>query len=190
MGCEQIISVLSEDEEQSIPILGESQERGIDVQSEPISVMTGSNYETLTNKPQINGVELVGNKTSAEIGVLVRTDTTANWESASGFIPRKGEVIVYEDYQTKTYTVEEYGEQVTRTVNIPAIKIGTGNAYVQDLAFVGDDIRDRLMSHINDMNLHVTLGEKAFWNNKINVDDAYDIAHEELEDETLVLNRN
>lgn len=190
MGCEQIISVLSEDEEQSIPILGESQERGIDVQSEPISVTIGSNYETLTNKPQINGVELVGNKTSAEIGVLVRTDTTANWESASGFIPRKGEVIVYEDYQTKTYTVEEYGEQVTRTVNIPAIKIGTGNAYVQDLAFVGDDIRDRLMSHINDMNLHVTLGEKAFWNNKINVDDAYDIAHEELEDETLVLNRN
>lgn len=188
MGCEQIISVLSEDEEQSIPILGESQERGIDVQSEPISV--SSDYETLTNKPQINGVELVGNKTSAEIGVLVRTDTTANWESASGFIPRKGEVIVYEDYQTKTYTVEEYGEQVTRTVNIPAIKIGTGNAYVQDLAFVGDDIRDRLMSHINDMNLHVTLGEKAFWSNKINVDDAYDIAHEELEDETLVLNRN
>lgn len=188
MGCEQIISVLSEDEEQSIPILGESQERGIDVQSEPISV--SSDYETLTNKPQINGVELVGNKTSAEIGVLVRTDTTANWESASGFIPRKGEVIVYEDYQTKTYTVEEYGEQVTRTVNIPAIKIGTGNAYVQDLAFVGDDIRDRLMSHINDMNLHVTLGEKAFWSNKINVDDAYDIAHGELEDETLVLNRN
>ena len=188
MGCEQIISVLSEDEEQPIPILGESQERGIDVQSEPISV--SSDYETLTNKPQINGVELVGNKTSAEIGVLVRTDTTANWESASGFIPRKGEVIVYEDYQTKTYTVEEYGEQVTRTVNIPAIKIGTGNAYVQDLAFVGDDIRDRLMSHINDMNLHVTLGEKAFWSNKINVDDAYDIAHEELEDETLVLNRN
>lgn len=28
-----------------------------------------SNYPALTNKPQINSVELIGNKTSAEIGV-------------------------------------------------------------------------------------------------------------------------
>ena len=190
MGDEQVISVQRENEEQEIALLGEQQEQRIGVSSENINVTVNANYEILTNKPSINGIELVGDKTSAELGVIVKTDTTANWADMQGFIPQKGEVIVYEDYQTKTYTVEEYGETVTKTVKIPAIKIGTGNAYIQDLAFVGDDIRDTLMTHINNMNLHVTLGEKAFWNNKINVDDSYDIAHEELENETLILNRN
>ncbi len=187
---ERNIAVQRENVEQEISLVNEQQEQNIGVRSENITVTLNKDYEALYNKPSINGVELAGNKTSAELGVLVRTDTTANWNNAQGFIPQKGEVIVYEDYQTKTYTVEEYGETVIKTVNIPAIKIGTGNAYVQDLAFVGDDIRDMLMTHINDMTLHVTLGEKVFWNNKINVDDSYDIAHEELEDETLILNRN
>ena len=117
-------------------------------------------------------------------------DTTANWDKAVGFIPLPGEIIIYDDWQTKTYTVEEYGETVTKTVNIPNIKIGTGNAYVQDLGFVSDDLRDQLMNHINNQELHTTLAEKLFWNNKINIDDAYEQIHDELVDETLILNRN
>jgi hypothetical protein len=117
-------------------------------------------------------------------------DTTANWDKAVGFIPLPGEIIIYDDWQTKTYTVEEYGETVTKTVNIPNIKIGTGNAYVQDLGFIDEDLRDRLLAHINNEELHTTLAEKLFWNNKINIDDAYEQIHDELVDETLILNRN
>lgn len=117
-------------------------------------------------------------------------DTTENWNNARGFIPLPGEIIIYDDWKVKTWETEEYGETVTKTVNIPGIKIGTGNAYVQDLGFVDDELRQQLMEHINNQNLHVTLGEKAFWNNKINVDDAYEQVHEELIDETLILNRN
>lgn len=117
-------------------------------------------------------------------------DTTANWDKAVGFIPLPGEIIIYDDWQTKTYTVEEYGETVTKTVNIPNIKIGTGNAYVQDLGFIDEDLRDRLLAHINNQELHTTLAEKLFWNNKINIDDAYEQIHDELVDETLILNRN
>lgn len=117
-------------------------------------------------------------------------DTTANWDAAIGFIPLAGEIIIYDDWKTKTWTTEEYGETVTKTIYIPGIKIGSGNAYVQDLGFVDEDLRQQLMDHINNQNLHVTLGEKAFWNNKINVDDAYEQVHEELVDETLILNRN
>lgn len=117
-------------------------------------------------------------------------DTTANWDRAVGFIPLPGEIIIYDDWQTKTYTVEEYGETVTKTVNIPNIKIGTGNAYVQDLGFIDEDLRDRLLAHINNQELHTTLAEKLFWNNKINIDDAYEQIHDELVDETLILNRN
>ena len=119
-----------------------------------------------------------------------KRDTTEHWNNARGFIPMAGEVIIYDDYQTKTWTEQEYGETVTKTKNIPGIKIGTGNGYVQDLAFVDEDLRDLLMSHINDTEVHTTLAEKLFWNNKINVDDAYEAVHEELEDETLILNRN
>lgn len=117
-------------------------------------------------------------------------DTTANWNNATGFIPMAGEIIIYDDYQTKTWQVEEYGEMVTKTKNIPGIKIGTGNAYVQDLGFVDEDLRDTIMAHINNTEIHTTLAEKLFWNNKVNVNDAYEQLHDELENETLILNRN
>lgn len=122
--------------------------------------------------------------------VQVKRDTKANWAAARGFIPLAGEVIVYNDYKTKTYEVEEYGEIVTKTVLIPNVKIGDGNSYVQDLPFVDTDLRDTLMEHINNQELHTTLQEKTFWNNKINVDDAYEQIHDVLIDETLILNRN
>lgn len=122
--------------------------------------------------------------------IQLKRDTTQHWNEARGFIPLPGEVIVYEDYETKTYTVEEYGETVTKTVNIPNIKIGTGNAYVQDLAFVDEKTREILVDHIRNQDIHVTLAEKLFWNNKINVDDAEEQITGELEEETLILNRN
>ena len=120
----------------------------------------------------------------------IKHDTTENWNNAIGFIPLPGELIVYVDYETKTYQVEEYGEMVTKTVNIPNVKVGTGNAYVQDLAFIGDDIRDIVMQHIRDYDIHVTLQEKVFWNNKVNIDDDYDKVHGEVLDELLIFNRN
>ena len=46
------------------------------------------------------------------------------------------------------------------------------------------------MEHIHNQDIHVTLQEKVFWNNKINVDDAEEQITGELEDETLILNRN
>lgn len=122
--------------------------------------------------------------------IQIKHDTTENWNNAIGFIPLLGEVIVYDDYETKTYTIEEYGETVTKTALIPNIKVGTGNAYVQDLAFVDEKTRDILMTHIQNHDIHVTLQEKVFWNNKINVDDAEEQISGELEDETLILNRN
>lgn len=122
--------------------------------------------------------------------IKIKHDTTENWNNAVGFIPLPGEIIVYDDYEIKTYTVEEYGEVITKTALIPNIKIGTGNAYVQDLAFVDEKTKDILMEHINNQNIHVTLQEKLFWNNKVNIDDAYAQIHQELEDETLIFNRN
>ena len=128
---------------------------------------------------------------SATINTRIQSkhDTTENWNKATDFIPKPGEIIIYDDYEIKHYTVEEYGETINKTVFIPNIKIGTGNAYVQDLAFVDEGTRDRLLEHINNQDIHVTLQEKEFWNNKINIDDAYAQVYRRLEGETLTFNR-
>jgi hypothetical protein len=71
----------------------------------------------------------------------VRRDTTANWNAAIGFIPLEGEVIVYTDYKTIT--------EGNVTKYVPGIKIGSGNAYVQDLAFVGDADMQQILAALN-----------------------------------------
>ena len=110
-------------------------------------------------------------------GAVAKSKTTAEWNASSGFIPEAGELIIYSDYQTVT----EGGE----TRYIPGIKIGSGNAYVQDLAFMGARDSEILIAHIHDAIMHTTAAEKAFWNNKLNVNDSSEVV-----EETLILNRN
>lgn len=110
-------------------------------------------------------------------GAVAKSKTTAEWNATSGFIPEAGELIIYSDYQTVT----EGGE----TRYIPGIKIGSGNAYVQDLAFMGERDSEILIAHIHDAIMHTTAAEKAFWNNKLNVNDSSEVV-----EETLILNRN
>ena len=76
-----------------------------------------------------------------EARIKLKRDTTAHWNAAQGFIPLAGEVIIYTDYETKTYTVEEYGETVTKTVDIPNIKID--NIKTRNLKLLINGIRMR-----------------------------------------------
>lgn len=113
--------------------------------------------------------------------IQLKRDTTENWNKARGFIPLDGELIIYTDYQS--FTKEVNGK--TKTIYIAGVKIGDGKAYVQDLPFVDEELRSRIMAHINNPNIHVSSQEKIFWNNKLNVDDSA-----ELVDGALVFNRN
>lgn len=110
-----------------------------------------------------------------------KRDTTANWNAARGFVPLAGEVIVYTDYKK----IQKEIDGVMTDVFVPGVKIGDGQTYVQDLPFVDAELRETIMNHINNQDIHVTLQEKLFWNNKLNVDD-----NAELVDGALVLNRN
>jgi len=101
--------------------------------------------------------------------IQLKRDTKANWNATTGFIPLRGEVIIYEDFAQ--YEVEEDGKTVTK--NIPNIKIGDGKANVKDLPFVDKDLRDKLMEHINNQDIHIALGEKDFWNDKIDILNCY-----------------
>lgn len=138
-----------------------------------INVVIGKNTPKSVNvsasKPT-KGIELL---VGSGKGVSVKSDTTAGWNAAMGYIPPKGEIIVYTDYAT------------VDGKDVPGIKIGGGNGYVQDLAFVGEDVRVALLEHLADMNYHIRPGERAFWNNKLNVNDSF-----ETDGETLIFNRN
>lgn len=118
--------------------------------------------------------------------IKLKRDTTEHWNNAQGFIPLQGEVIIYTDHEKTTRIIGNKEVEV----NVPGIKIGTGNAYIQDLPFVDDELRNKLMTHIDDMDMHTTLEEKLFWNNKVNIDDKYEIVRDRLENETLIFNRN
>ena len=116
-----------------------------------------------------------------EARIKLKRDTTVNWNNARGFIPLEGELIVYNDYATIRKIVNGNEQDVV----VPAIKIGDGRAYVQDLPFVNDELRDQILNHINNPEIHVTMAEKLFWNNKLNVDDSSEVVNE-----ALIFNRN
>ena len=111
-----------------------------------------------------------------DVKATIKSGTTEYW-AGQDYVPAKDELIIYTDKSSR----EIDGE----TVYVPGVKIGSGNAYVSDLAFVGDDVADTLLEHINDNVRHITPAERAAWNNKLNVDDNF-----EVEGTTLVLNRN
>lgn len=129
------------------------------------SIQVGArNYENLTNKPQINGVELRGNKTPYDIG-LISENTTAGWALNPTYVPRRGEICLYTDTQY--------------------VKIGDGEVPVVDLPYIESsyvgELEDRLDTHVNNTAKHVSAADRTFWDNKLNY---------RIQDETLILNRN
>lgn len=136
-----------------------------------------TDYERLVNKPRINGVELVGAKTSQDLHI-VSENTTAGWNADPHYLPKQGEICVYLDY-------EIVQDDMGNTLTYPGIKIGDGNSYLIDMPFVGAETRylllRRLRDHEQNAVVHITQAEREFWNNKLN----YDAVGEEL-----ILTRN
>ena len=96
--------------------------------------------------------------------ILVRRDTTNNWNAIRSFIPMRGEIIVYTDAGS---TDDGNGN----IINVPGIKIGDGNAYLLDLPFVGSDtakqILQELREHSQNSLIHVSQQDRTSWDNKI-----------------------
>lgn len=147
---------------------------------------TGDNVAELLDKienldlatPEVAGLLSALDKRKLD-NTTIRFNTTQYWNSQIGYIPKAGEIIIYADY--KTAVVDG------KTINVPAIKIGSGNAYVQDLVFVGGNSVDEdiLFAHIADTLVHITQQERDYWNNKLNVTDYHEVV-----DEALIFNRN
>ena len=75
---------------------------GIKIENNVISSSGTIDYELLENKPQINGVELLGNKSLTDLGIDIPAKTS-ELENDSGFI----DDTAFENYYTKTEVDEK-----------------------------------------------------------------------------------
>ena len=132
------------------------------------TLVSGENIKTVDGQSILGSGNLVSKSLSG---------STAYWNAQTGFIPAEGQIIVYTDYKTTTVSGQ--------TVNVPGVKVGTGNGYVQDLVFLGQADSDALLAHMADSDIHITASERQGWNNKLNVTDT-----QEVVGETLIFNRN
>lgn len=79
----------------------------------------------------------------------VHQDTSANWNAQSQLIGTEDHIYVYTD--------------------LKKIKIGNGVNYLIDQAFIGEEEATALLNHIEDDIRHITIAERATWNNKVSV---------------------
>lgn len=85
--------------------------------------------------------------------------TTEYWNAQPLLIGEKSHIYVYTDY-----AVTKNGE---KSVLVPNIKIGDGNAYLIDNPFVATSVEELVDLHINDTTQHITEEERNLWNNKV-----------------------
>lgn len=140
------------------------------------SALVGDEYVAIVQDGENRKIQIDTLLSSID-AASIRVGTTEYWNSQVGYIPSSGVIIVYSDYGS---TVID-----GKTVPVAGIKIGSGNAYVQDLAFIGDDVKAALLNHIADNSVHITPEERAFWNNKLNVTDYHEVV-----EESLIFHRN
>ena len=95
--------------------------------------------------------------------------TTATWNSQPQLVSAQGFIYIYADYR-----------QNEQGINIPAMKVGDGNAYLIDLPFTDELLYD----HIADNVRHITQEEREFWNNKVRC------YASEIQDDTLIFTIN
>lgn len=85
---------------------------------------------------------------------ILHIDTTENWNAQRDLIGKAGHIYVYSDYE------------IVNNVPVPAFKVGDGLAYLIDTPFV-DGNMSKIDAHIQNDEIHITDGERLFWNNKV-----------------------
>lgn len=138
-------------------------QRGISGTSSTTSAINGNlsdvlkdriirDYNQLFNKPSIEGVQLIGNRTLDEFGIpLIYTGTTAEWSEQTTLVSKPGALYIYTD------------RMVSHGKNVPGFKVGDGNAYVVDLPFSDDPYYEHIMNTV----IHVTQEDKDYWSDKV-----------------------
>ncbi len=114
-------------------------------------------------------------KNISKKNLVYYSNSTYDWNKNPLLISEKNVLYIYTDYKR----IREGNEEIL----IPGLKVGDGSAYLIDLPFLNSAAMEQdFMDHINDKVIHVSLSDREFWNNKLNLE-------LELQDENLILNR-
>ena len=65
--------------------------------------------------------------------VINKHDTEANWNKATSFIPKRGELIVYLPDSIYTYSRMKIGDGTTTVVNLPFINEAITNSEIDEI---------------------------------------------------------
>lgn len=126
---EQNIQVEFEQREQSIDVLARKAESEIAMRNETIDITINRDYDALQNKPSINNVELSGNKTSTELGIVIPSNVSA-FENDAGYLTQHQDLT---NYATKGYV-----DDAVSHVSVDAYTKSETNALLDDKADSAD----------------------------------------------------
>lgn len=108
--------------------------------------------------------------------LIYESKTVEEWNSDKDLISQKGILYIYNNYKI-------INDQEGNEIFLPGIKLGDGKAYLIDLPFLNTDaFNEQILDHINNKIIHVSLDDRRFWNNKLNL--------VQPESQTLILNRD
>ena len=116
----------------------------------------------LSNTQLLERIDFLNQQLQGKATMLAKTKE--EWSRQTSLISQTNTFYIY------TNRTVENGK------SYPGIKVGDGTSYVVDLPFV-DDL---FYSDIDNLDIHVTLAEKEFWNNKVRTQDS------ELDEENLI----
>lgn len=135
---EQETDIVTEPREQEPDIFEEPEEETIEVNSETINVLVNTNYEILENKPSINNIELVGNKSLSDLGIQpegeylteetdpiftsspsanITTQDISNWNNKSDFSGSYNDLTDKPNIPSKTSDLTNDSEFITKSVD-------------------------------------------------------------------------
>lgn len=114
-----------------------------------IKIGDGSSY--LIDLPFVSGGS---SSPSSPSSTNVISHTTAEWNANPLLVSSNGTIYVYTDHTT-----------LDNGVNVPAIKVGDGSAYVVDLPFIGGSSND-FEQHVKNLGIHVADDDRELWDNK------------------------
>ena len=98
------------------------------------TIVYAHNYNDLTNKPQINGVTLTGNKTASELGLVTpSTEAVTSVNSKTGAVVLDGSDIKYDT----THTINQQIDAVAASIDYPVTSV---NSKTGDVVLDGTDI--------------------------------------------------
>ena len=166
-------------DEKEIKIIPEIDETEIQVEQENIIINTSgtSNYNELINKPQINNIELIGNKTLDELGIQPKGDyaltselptKTSELINDSGYITEEQDPTVpnhvkniTQENITSWNNKSEFSGNYNDLTNKPTIPTST-NDLTNDSGFITSETDPTVPSHVKS----ITQQNITSWNNK------------------------